>query len=184
LDNALPATAPSQDAVQTAIKRYTQEFGPRVNELDVEIASLTPTQIIVLAELTRFRVLWDDDWKWLRVPYWQVEQAANGRAASWARDSFPIFAEFLPVVLPAHRVQVRMERHLAALRCVEALRMDAASRSGRLPAQLSDVVAVPIPSDPVTGKAFDYSVSGAQAKLKSGSIPGRGPLEFELRLAP
>jgi hypothetical protein len=54
---------------------------------------------------------------------------------------------------------LRLDRRIAALRCVEALRMYAADK-GRWPAKLDDVTAVPIPLDPATGKPFDYRVEG------------------------
>jgi hypothetical protein len=51
----------------------------------------------------------------------------------------------------------RLDRHVAALRCVEALRTYAA-RHGRWPTKLDDVKDVPLPLDPLTGKPFDYKV--------------------------
>jgi hypothetical protein len=78
-------------------------------------------------------------------------------------------------VLRAHQAGLRVERHLAALRCVEALRLHGAGHDGQLPARLDEVRAVPLPTDPVTGKGFDalYRRDGARAVLDVPAVPGQ-----------
>jgi hypothetical protein len=65
----------------------------------------------------------------------------------------------------------RIDRKLAALRVIEALRIHAAAHGGRLPDKLTDVTEVPVPNDPGTGKPFDYRKEGDGATLV-GLIPG------------
>jgi hypothetical protein len=60
---------------------------------------------------------------------------------------------------------VRVDRHLAALRTVEALRQYAAKHDGNLPAKLANVKELPVPADPLTGKPFEYLVEGDKATL-------------------
>jgi hypothetical protein len=67
--------------------------------------------------------------------------------------------------------QVRIEQRFALLRCVEALRLYAAAHEGQLPAKLDDV-GVPLPVDPVTGKAFRYQLKEATAILRGSPPPG------------
>ena len=59
----------------------------------------------------------------------------------------------------------RMDRALAAMRCIEALRLYAAAHDGELPATLDDIKEVPIPLNPVTGKPFGYHLEGKTAVL-------------------
>jgi hypothetical protein len=65
----------------------------------------------------------------------------------------------------------RLERHLAALRAVEALRIYAAAHDGKLPEKLSDITEVPVPGNPGTGQAFEYHLEGDSATLVS-QVPG------------
>jgi hypothetical protein len=77
----------------------------------------------------------------------------------------------LPVVIKVQAAQCRIERKLAMLRIVEALRLHAKANGGSLPDRLDQITAVPIPDDPGTGKAFEYGRNGATATLSS-RIPG------------
>ncbi len=65
-----------------------------------------------------------------------------------------------------------LEQQIALLRHVEALRLFAAEHDGKLPATLSDI-SVPLPLDPVTGKPFVYTVTGATAHLRGGRTSRR-----------
>ena len=72
---------------------------------------------------------------------------------------------------------IRLTLHPAApsspaLRCVEAVRLYAAGHGGKLPPKLADVKEVPVPHDPVTGKPFEYKVSGDRATLFGPSPVG------------
>jgi hypothetical protein len=68
-----------------------------------------------------------------------------------------------------------LERRLEVLRTIEALHLEAHT-TGRFPARLADITAVPVPTDPVTGKPFRYGREGNEAVLDVGSIsfPGGG----------
>ncbi len=81
---------------------------------------------------------------------------------------------FLPAISKVRMSQVRLERKLAALRTIEALRMHAA-QAGQLPDRLDQVSVVPVPDDPGTERPFGYERDGATVTLTS-RIPGE-PLE-------
>jgi hypothetical protein len=53
-----------------------------------------------------------------------------------------------------------VDRYAALLRVIEALRDYAAGHGGMPPARLEDVKGLPVPEDPMTGKAFGYEVKG------------------------
>lgn len=90
---------------------------------------------------------------------------------------------------PAHeRVRMIMkksDRHIAALQCIEALRLYAATNDGKFPNELNDVTEIPVPNDPVTQKPFVYSRTGSQAVLE-GPVPEGGAakdaIRYELKL--
>ena len=82
---------------------------------------------------------------------------------------------FLPAVLKVRLAQIRLERKLALLRAIEALRMQAAVRGDGLPEKLDEVTIVPVPDDPGTGRPFEYQREGHVATLTS-RIPGE-PLQ-------
>jgi hypothetical protein len=86
-------------------------------------------------------------------------------------DAHRLFADILPDIIKLRRTQGQLERQIAVLRHVEALRQYAADHDGQLPARLSDLT-VPLPPDPVTGKPFEYVVDQTTAHLRGGSLRG------------
>ncbi|MDB5307603.1 MAG: hypothetical protein JWO38_1805 [Gemmataceae bacterium] len=109
---------------------------------------LTPARAIPLIEATN---------KQLREP-----PGAEGQVAARL---------LLPAVSGVVLAQSRVERNLAALRVVEALRSYAAAHDGRLPDKLTDATEVPIPDDPCNGKPFEYTREGDMATVVS-RVPG------------
>lgn len=68
-----------------------------------------------------------------------------------------VFALTVPAVEKVHYSHVRLGRRVAALTVVEAVRLHAAVHNGTPPANLADITAVPVPTDPYTGRAFEYA---------------------------
>lgn len=60
-----------------------------------------------------------------------------------------------------------LDRKVALLRTIEAIRLYAALHDGKLPPTLADIKEVPLPLDPVTGKTFTYQLDGATATLRA-----------------
>jgi hypothetical protein len=69
-------------------------------------------------------------------------------------------------------VAKRLDRDLAALQCIEAIRSYAGAHSGQLPQTLADIKEASIPKDPVTGETFRYTRTGATAVLESPAPAG------------
>jgi hypothetical protein len=141
-----------------------------------EVEALPVIQVVALQSVKVFLHLQDDLCKWFSLPYaerqegleaWQQEM----RAAKLRMDVVPIFLA-LPAMIKVSFNQARLERRIAALRCVEAVRMYAAAHEGRPPASLGLVKDVPVPLDPVTGRAFEYKAAGNKATLY-GPPPGK-----------
>ena len=66
----------------------------------------------------------------------------------------------------------RLDRHVAALQCVEALRLYAAVHDGKFPKELSTITEVPVPGDPVTQEPFVYRSTGSWAVLEAPAPEG------------
>jgi hypothetical protein len=149
-----------------------------------KVDAMSPTQATVLRIFELYEAQRDDLFRWFAVPYWQacprIEQAsAEIKAASKHPEVRALAELLLPAVGKAYFAQVRIERHLAALRCVEAVRLHAACRGGQLPAALDEIREVPVPVNPVTGQAFSYRREGGTAILDAD---GESPQRFRLKL--
>ena len=84
-----------------------------------------------------------------------------------------------------HLLMNRLDRHVAALQCIEAIRLYAAGHDGEFPKQLSDVTRVSVPDDPVTGRPFIFSRTGSQAVLEGPAPKGelaKQAIRYELNL--
>jgi hypothetical protein len=124
----------------------------------LRIIGYPAAQVVLLDEKRRYEIRRDEEIKLLGLAAWQLD--ANH--APTPDDG--LFAEFLPRVADVRRAQARLEQRIALLRQVEALRLYAAGREGKLPASL-DPVGVPLPTDPFTGKPFGYVVEGDTARV-------------------
>jgi hypothetical protein len=146
-----------------------------------EVEALPALQVVILHSLHQYQRLQDDLFKCNGLPYSEarphLEQAEREIKRAKANLEAIPFIEFLPAINKVMFAAVRTDRRLAALRCVEAIRLYAAAHDGKLPASLGDVTEVPTPGDPVTGKAFEYRTSGGRATLYGPPPPGEPPAE-------
>ncbi len=125
-------------------------------------------QVILLEQKHQYEIERDERLKLLSVPVWQMASPAEvSRPKSAA--SLP-FSELLPNIEKVRAEEAELERQLALLRIVEAVRLYAAEHDGKPPGAAGDFT-VPLPIDPVTGKPFVYSVDGSIARIRGGG-PG------------
>ena len=78
-----------------------------------------------------------------------------------------------------------VDRKIAALQIMEALRLYAGSHDDKLPEKLSDVTDIKIPDDPVTKKPFEYKSTGNEAVLTiegTENSDGRDSVHYEIKL--
>jgi hypothetical protein len=142
-----------------------------------EVEALPALQVVLLESLREFDRRRDDQFKWTALPYPEghpgLERAEKSLKESAARrEGIPIAQVMMPTLIRVHDAATRLDRRIAALRCVEALRLYAAAHDGKLPAALDDVKDVPVPSDPMTGKPFAYQMSGDTATVSAAAPPG------------
>src|SRR5262249_46864194 len=126
-----------------------------------------PLQVILLDERRDYEVERDERLKLLALPLWQIESLGGIEDGNRGRDG--LFADLLPHVVTRGRTQGELQRQIALLRHVEALRLYAAGHDGKLPGNLSEIP-VPLPDDPFTGKPFAYHAEGATACLRGHAL--------------
>ncbi len=134
------------------------------------VAKFPPLQIILLDQKHRYAIERDERLKLLSVPVWQTPgSSAAARIQGGAR--WPL-ADLLPNIDKLRAEEAELERQLAVLRWVEALRLYAAGHDGKLPSRREEI-SVPLPLDPVTGKSFAYSLDGATAHIRGEAPQGK-----------
>jgi hypothetical protein len=168
-----------------------------------QVEAMPPFQVVALWALRDWHGAWDEFVKWVHVPSFGSRpeyQRARQRVEEATRQLYRLvfyggkLLEALEVGSPPaiDRVYLsmwRIERRFAALGCVEALRLHAASHGGKLPATLTDITEVPVPPDPVTGKPFEYRLTLDKAILTAPHVPGSNMpenllLTYELTMRP
>jgi hypothetical protein len=160
------------------------------------VEAMPRLQVVFLFALAEYNRLFDEMIKWQGIPYWQMraglEKADRGvredRKKAAELERLPLASYLIPAVQKVFFTTTRIDRKLAALRSIEAIRLYVAGHEGKLPSALSDITDVPIPIDPVTGKEFDYRMDDAKAILSApppAGEPARSDnyLKYELTLA-
>jgi hypothetical protein len=143
-----------------------------------EVEAMPAPQVILLAEMQNYDELRDDVFKWLSLPYPQASRGARNAEENlvklWrsGQEIIPIAGALLPAVQSAKTAEVRIDREIALLRTLEALRLYGAANRGRLPGSLDDITQVPVPLDPVRGEPFYYRRYGNTAFLEVVDSPG------------
>jgi hypothetical protein len=132
------------------------------------VMSFPPLQVILLDEKRAYEVRRDERMKLVALAPWQIDALTADEKPAGGDG---LFADLLPRVADVRREQGRIEQRIALLRHVEALRLYAAGHGGKLPEKLSEV-AVPLPTDPFTGKSFEYRPDGTTAYLRVGAPKG------------
>jgi len=169
-------------------KRYLIENG-RKREM---IEAMPAPQVVLLYSVMEFERLRDGLFKWYHVPYWEAQKGirqaeADIAASKRTEEGIPFASFFLPALQKVQFAQTRLDRRIAALRCIEALRLHAAAHDGQMPVTLKELTEVPVPIDPVTGKEFDYRLEGDKAILHAqpplGEVPGmHNTLRYEITI--
>jgi hypothetical protein len=153
------------------------------------VEAMPMVQVVSLDSFRTYRLRHDDSAKWAYLPFgittrgWIKDESTLSDPA----PGFPVFR----IITPARQVSLasaRLQRRIAVLMVVEAVRLYAAEHDGALPARLDDLTDAPAPPDPITGRPFDYTVEGDHAVL-SGPAPAgweqvpEFALRYELRPA-
>jgi hypothetical protein len=150
----------------------------RTGKSPAEVAAMAPSRVLLLHFAGTFADLRDDVFRLTYLPFpqaWALEPDSAREVREASGQGGRLARMFLPSIQKAMERQVTLDRRIAMLRTIEALRLHAAVYGGQLPESLDQVKEVPVPLDPGTGKPFEYRRDGAMATLSS-RLPGE-PLE-------
>jgi hypothetical protein len=143
-----------------------------------KVDAMPHLQVALLHALLQLDGKYDEMLMMQSLPPWEVAnrkeqpRPALGGFAGGADDpAIPLAPLFLPSIQRVTRAQLRLDRRIAALRCVEAIRLYAAAHDGKLPPSLASMKDKSLPVDPFTGTPFEYSVSDKTALLKGNVSP-------------
>jgi len=143
-----------------------------------EVDKMPVAHVVATHALDAYLRLRDESFKWHFVPYWQAHEAYRRQGqtidAGSQLEGYPL-TMLLPALGRASLLRAKLERRIAALRCIEAVRMYAAAHKGKLPASLGDVTDAPVPINPVTGTPFGYKAEGNTFTLDAAAMPDCDP---------
>jgi hypothetical protein len=140
-----------------------------------KVEAMPAAQVLLLYLVSLYREIRDDYFKAVYLSY--AEARPFLRAADKRLNGLPdteavrIIRTYLVSITRVMQLQGNLERKLAAVRVVEALRLHTAANKGELPDRLDQVTLVPVPNDPMSGRPFQYRRNGQTATLIS-LVPG------------
>lgn len=165
---------------------------PELRELGFtadQIKAMSPPQIALTLWMETYFAYRDNLFRWFNMPY--AEAIAGFRAAEEdlkkVKNQTNLGAIFAKMMLPAlgsvRTNQARLDRQVAGLMVIEAVRMHAAAE-GKLPTTLAEVKCVPLPTNPMTGKPFSYRLeAGAAVLLLDGGPASTVARQYRITLA-
>jgi hypothetical protein len=160
-----PATPAAQSPDLPAARKYLVET---MEIAAAKVDSMPPAQVLVLYLAGMNAEYRDDLYKTAYLPAPQsipLHKATEERLKSGPNtEGMRLLRLMLPAVIKVIVTVDRLDRKMAALRIIEAIRLYAAGHDGRLPDKLGDV-AVPLPKDPGTDQPFEYSRENETATL-------------------
>jgi hypothetical protein len=170
-------------------KKYLVSQGRKADEVE----ALSAAQAVLTWFADQKTRESDELFKWVMLPPWQALQGLEEREKkrTEARETAAAGRDLsggLALAMLSSRVLVcwsaglRIERWIAGLRTVEAVRLHAA-KEGQVPKALQDVSVVPLPLDPWTGTSFEEfcSLSADKAVVE---VPQRPAWDRRYELAP
>jgi len=170
-----------------------KQFLARKGFSQQRIEAMPAAQAVLIYQKQEYKEMMDNIYKWFAFPYYQAQPYLEK-----GEDQFDdhhrtrgiktnLFTTLLPALSRIAFIQARLDRHIALLRTIEAIRMFAADHSGRLPGSLAEITSVPIPADPVTGKDFLYDrINARSARLEAPVSPAESRKRpvYELTIKP
>ena len=127
------------------------------------IVGWSDDRVLVHYVAGRYREFRDDLFKQGYLPVTEATGLwpdVDKRVHALKSSPFALFAAFTPAIAAVQSTESRLDRNVAALRVVEAVRLQAHADGGKLPESLAKVTAVPVPLDPSTGRPFEERREG------------------------
>jgi len=138
---------------------------------DKVVQAMVPTQAVMIRERILFTRLRDGMFIHSFLPFDKAQAGFNAWAANYEKlketgEGLPLIALLLPGINQACGVRARLQRRIASLRIIEALRAYAIANNGKLPESLSDL-GLPVPNNPADEKPFAYARLENEATLRT-----------------
>ena len=174
-DRIALVTAAAGLTIYPQAKRFLSDQGRSTADL----AAMPVAEVIIRYIRDSYEIRRDNIFKWFALPYPEalagLTQAETELQEAIQRDPIGniLASMLLPALSKASFRFAELDREIALLRCVEAIRIHAAAQNETLPATLDTVVEVPVPKDPMTGQSFPYRVEGNRAYLEARPVPGK-----------
>ncbi len=160
-----------------------------------KVEAMPVGQVVAIQSARACRKAYQETMKWTLLPYWQSYRQQRASFADLGREGYlgrpgqvpglvPIAGTLLPAVEAVTYAPVRLQREIAPLQTIEALRMFAASNNGQFPESLEQLQLCPAPLDPLTGRFIDYQRQDGTAILTLPPPEGRTQRDstrYELR---
>lgn len=151
-----------------------------------KVDAMAPDQAVGTYFCQEARATSDELWKSWGLPYPQAQEQMLRSWRGLGADQPPLVDNPLfqtsqvwrtgpaqqsdytvPSLLRWRYVLSKVDRQIAMLRTIEALRDYAARHDGHPPARLDLITDLPVPPDPITGKPFDYAVTVQTVQLEA-----------------
>ena len=135
---------------------------------ETQVKKYPPEQVMFRNLLAKYEIARDDWMKWVYFPFWQAEIPLfnSVKTSKELTEEEHLTTAVIAAFHKVRKAQARTDQRIAMLQIVEALRLHASDHDGKLPANLEEIK-LPLPVDPVNGKAFKYKLEGATGILVS-----------------
>jgi hypothetical protein len=143
-----------------------------------DIEKMTSTQAVFLYGIGRYTILADEFLQGMYLPYSErfahaLKFDSKVKELAAQRDIAYFLGLYFFNPYPGLWVTIyQLDRHVAVLRCVEAIRHHVANSGNKLPGSWNEIKDLPIPVDPVTGQRFGYTVKSDHAEISVPAVPG------------
>jgi hypothetical protein len=170
------------DAAMKDVRSFLKNEG---GYSDKAVQAMVPTQAVMIRERILYTRLRDGIFIHSFLPFDQAQAGFSAWAANYeklkeAGEGLPLVALLLPGIDQACSVRARLQRRIASLRIIEALRVYADANGSKLPESLSELK-LPVPNNPADGKPFAYARKGNEATLRTDDKT-RSQIQYRLRV--
>jgi len=148
-----------------------------------QVGAMPAVQAVLIDAVETHQQLYQEAMRWMYVPFAVRAGRTDRDLAKWGEGlRFLISLSPLPALEACNTAVTISDRDVAALRCVEALRLYAHGHGGRLPESLDKIAEVPIPQNPVTGEPFPYKLEGEMALLDVAGPGNSAPWRWQITI--
>lgn len=165
-------------------QRARRDFAASHHLNDDQMAKLDPLEPLCWYYFDQYRIAYDDMYKLqgLAYPTMLANTLEYGIKMDGLKKAQPAnpFLKWLPTVHKAVVTFAKLDRQVAALTVVEAIRSYAAEHAGMLPAKLDEITETPASINPATGKAFEYRVENGKVTLEDANA--EMPMKYKITI--